>query len=143
MILTDKQQEESPLQPHRMAEIMSEEVEAFNKTFTPPNKQPEGKEVKEIKDSNGELIGMATKEVMTREEAQRRYPDAKLPTEQPEAWEEALQVEVMEDYLHLAEMRHFAKDPVKHMEEMREYFDKLKSFIKVLLASQRESDVRR
>ena len=48
-------------------------------------------------------------------------------------WREALQAEVMDDYLHLAEMRHFAKDPVAHMEEMREHWHKLQDFIQNLL----------
>ena len=43
-------------------------------------------EEKEIRDQNGELIGMETKEVMTREEAQRRYPDAKLPPTPANEW---------------------------------------------------------
>ncbi len=50
-------------------------------------------------------------------------------------WTEALQVEVMDGYLHLAEMRHFAKDPVAHMEEMREHWQKLQDFISTLLSS--------
>jgi len=48
-------------------------------------------------------------------------------------WREALQAEVMDDYLHLAEMRSFAKDPVAHMEEMREHWQKLQAFIENLL----------
>ena len=58
----------------------------------------------------------------------------KKPTPDTE-WSEALQVEVIEDYIHLAEMRHFAKDPVAHMEEMREHWQKLQDFITQLLTS--------
>ena len=44
--------------------------------------------------------------------------------------EQTLQVEIMEPYLFLAEMKPKAKDPAKHMEEMRECWDKLKAFIR-------------
>lgn len=53
-------------------------------------------------------------------------------------WEEALQFEVMEDYLMHVELRHLAKDPVKHMEESRAHYEKLKTFITTLLSEQRE-----
>jgi len=55
----------------------------------------------------------------------------KTPKE-TQAVEEELQ-NIMEDYLMLAEMKSFAKDPVKHMEEMRKHWNILKDFIEQTL----------
>ena len=55
-------------------------------------------------------------------------------------WEAALPFEVMEDYLRCAELKHLAKDPVAHMEEMRAHWEKLKQFITSLL-KERDEDL--
>ena len=62
-----------------------------------------------------------------------------MTPQQPQGkdWEERLQYEVMYDYLMHAEYRHAAIDPIKHMEEMREHWGKLRDFIHTLLAEKR------
>lgn len=47
-----------------------------------------------------------------------------------EDWEEALWVEVMEDYVITAELGYLAKDQKKHKEEMRLHRERLEDFIK-------------
>lgn len=66
----------------------------------------------------------------------KRAYDSTLQKE--EGWEWPLWVEVMEDYVITAELGHVAKDEKQHKDEMRQHFDKLKSFIRSLLASERQ-----
>ena len=67
-----------------------------------------------------------------------------MTPQQPQGkdWEERLQYEVMYDYLMHAEYRHAAIDPIKHMEEMREHWGKLRDFIHTLLAEKRSRIMR-
>ena len=52
-------------------------------------------------------------------------------------WEESLQVEVLDDYLRLANSKYYVKeeDMSEHMEEMRKHYKKLLAFIHTLLAA--------
>lgn len=56
------------------------------------------------------------------------------PSEE-EGWEQALQFEVMEDYIRSARLEHLAKDKKAHYDRMREHFENLKVFIRSLLRS--------
>ncbi len=57
---------------------------------------------------------------------------------QDKGWEERLQVEVMEDYLMTAKIGYLDVDQIKHLEEMRNHWEKLKAFIRQELHSQKE-----
>ncbi len=57
------------------------------------------------------------------------YPECTCTCHTTNNWRDALQFEVMEDYLIEAELTQFARDPVEHKERMRAHWDKLVAFV--------------
>lgn len=72
-------------------------------------------------------------------ECAKKYMSNLAPPTESWSWEERLQFEIMEDYLTVAKMGHFAKDQKAHMEEMRQHYGKLVAFISLLLQEEREA----
>ena len=89
--------------------------------------QPKGGEEEECKHLNVQYQAPNRKVCM--DCGMNIFVPANHPADEEEEWEAELQFGIMEDYLRTAEMTRFAKNPKDHMEEMRQYWEKLKSFI--------------